>query len=183
MTLCTFATQFGTHFQRLYEWNVKSVRYLDLWIIPSEHSIVFYSSKVSLCVSWDLWDGFFVPACQLIIVPIIHIKTPKTFAVFHRYIWGYFRSNYQRCSLRKGVLRNFTKSTRKHLCQSLFFNKVPGLRPATLLKKMPWHRCFPVNFEKFLRTTFLQNTCVPLLIFFSKDFHDFSLFGVILRDL
>ena len=32
---------------------------------------------------------------------------------------------------KKGVLRNFTKSTGKHLCQSLFFNKVAGLRPAT----------------------------------------------------
>ena len=40
----------------------------------------------------------------------------------------------QRCSL-KGVLRNFTKFTGKHLCQSLFFYKVAGLRPATLLKK------------------------------------------------
>ena len=26
----------------------------------------------------------------------------------------------------KGVLRNFAKSTGKHLCQSLFFNKVAG---------------------------------------------------------
>ena len=58
----------------------------------------------------------------------------------------------------KGVLRNFTKFTGKHLCQSLFFNKVAGLRPATLLKKRLWHRCFPVNFVKFLRTPFLQNT-------------------------
>ena len=30
-----------------------------------------------------------------------------------------------------------------------------GMRPATLLKKRPWHRCFPVNFAKFLRTPFL----------------------------
>ena len=30
--------------------------------------------------------------------------------------------------------------------------------PATLLKKRLWHRCFPVNFMKFLRTPFLQNT-------------------------
>ena len=28
------------------------------------------------------------------------------------------------------------------------------LRPATLLKKRLWHRCFPVNFVKFLRTPF-----------------------------
>ena len=26
-----------------------------------------------------------------------------------------------------------------------------GLRPAALLKKRLWHRCFPVNFAKFLR--------------------------------
>ena len=29
--------------------------------------------------------------------------------------------------------------------------------PATLLKKRLWHRCFPVNFAKFLRTPFWQN--------------------------
>ena len=28
---------------------------------------------------------------------------------------------------RRGVLRNFTKFTGKHLCQSLFFNKIAGL--------------------------------------------------------
>ena len=32
----------------------------------------------------------------------------------------------QRCSLRKGVLRNF-EFTGKHLCKRLFFNKVAGL--------------------------------------------------------
>ena len=38
-----------------------------------------------------------------------------------------FRISHQRCSVRKSVLRNFTKFTGKHLCQSLFFNKVTGL--------------------------------------------------------
>ena len=55
---------------------------------------------------------------------------------------------------KKGVLRNFAKFTGKHLRQSLFFNKVEGFRPATLLKKRLWHRCFPVNFVKFLRAPF-----------------------------
>ena len=61
---------------------------------------------------------------------------------------------------KKGVLRNFTKFTGKHLCQSLFlslqslfFNPFP--RPATWLKKRLWLRCFPVDFVKFLRTPFL----------------------------
>ena len=59
---------------------------------------------------------------------------------------------------KKGVLRNVTKFTGKHLCQSLFFNKVADPRPATLFNKRLWHRCFPVNFVKFQRTPFLQNT-------------------------
>ena len=37
------------------------------------------------------------------------------------------RSSHRSCSIRKGVLRNFTKFTGKHLCWSLFFNKVAVL--------------------------------------------------------
>ena len=73
------------------------------------------------------------------------------------------RSSHRTCSVRKGVLRNFAKFTGKHLCQSLFFNKNAG-RTATLLKKSPWHRCFPVNFAKFLRKPYLQNTSGRLLL-------------------
>ena len=41
--------------------------------------------------------------------------------------WSWIlRSRNQRCSIKKGVLRNFSKFTGKHLCQSLFFNKVAG---------------------------------------------------------
>ena len=65
-----------------------------------------------------------------------------------------FRIRHRRCSVRKGVLRNFGKSTGKYLCQSLVLNKFAGLRPATLLNKRLWHRCFPANFAKFLRTRF-----------------------------
>ena len=55
---------------------------------------------------------------------------------------------------KKGVLSNFAKFTGKHLCQSLFLNKLQasGLRPATLLKKRICHSCFPVTFAKFLGT-------------------------------
>ena len=38
------------------------------------------------------------------------------------------------------------------------------LRPATLLKKRLWHMCIPVNFAKFLRKPFLQNTSGRLLL-------------------
>ena len=51
------------------------------------------------------------------------------------------RSSRLRCSMKKGVLG----------------------RPTTLLKNRLWHRCFPVNFAKFLRTPFWQNTSERLL--------------------
>ena len=74
--------------------------------------------------------------------------------------------------LKKGALRNFAKLTGKRLCQRLCFNKVARLRPADLLKKSLWHRCFPVNLAKFLRTAFSQNTFGRLLleapIYFNK---------------
>ena len=37
-----------------------------------------------------------------------------------------YRSSRPEVFCKKGVLRNFTKVTGKHLCQSLFFNKVAG---------------------------------------------------------
>ena len=36
--------------------------------------------------------------------------------------------------------------------------------PETFLKKRLWYRCFTVNFVKFLRTPFLQNTSERLLL-------------------
>ena len=45
------------------------------------------------------------------------------------------RSSYRRCSLRKGVLRNYTKFTGKFR---------PGLQ--LYKNKRLWHRSFPVNF-------------------------------------
>ena len=64
------------------------------------------------------------------------------------------RSSHQRCSVSKGVLRNFSKFAGKHPCQVPFYNKVAGPDPATLSKKRLWHKCFPTNFAKFLRTPF-----------------------------
>ena len=68
------------------------------------------------------------------------------------------KNSYQWYSIKKGVLRNFTKFTEKALFLSLFFNKVACLSPATLLKKRLWHRCFSVNFAKFLKAPLLQST-------------------------
>ena len=45
------------------------------------------------------------------------------------------KSSQRRSSMKIGVLKNLPIIAGKRLCQSLFFNKVAGLRTATLLKK------------------------------------------------
>ena len=75
--------------------------------------------------------------------------------LFHKFTQSISsRSSHLEVFCRKGILTNSAKFTGKHLFQSLLFNKVAGLGPATLLKKRLWHRCFPANFAKFLRTPF-----------------------------
>ena len=57
-----------------------------------------------------------------------------------------------------GVLENFTNFTGKHLCWSIFFNKVASLRPETLLKETPTQRFSCEISEIFKKTFSLQNT-------------------------
>ena len=56
----------------------------------------------------------------------------------------------QRCSVKKLFLK-LSQNSQENTCARL---QAWGLRTATLLKKRLLHRCFPVNFAKFLRTTF-----------------------------
>ena len=52
----------------------------------------------------------------------------------------------------------FLKIYKKAPVPDSFFNKVPGLKPANLLKKRLWHRWFPLNFAKILRRPISWNT-------------------------
>ena len=66
----------------------------------------------------------------------------------------------RRCSIKRGVLRNFAEFTGKHLCQSLFFNKVVGIRPASLLRKTR-AQMFSYEFCEISKNTFCYRT--PLM--------------------
>ena len=98
--------------------------------------------------------------------PFLICRIPFSESIFSprfRESLSFHTSSHLRCSVRKGVLRNFAKFTGEHLCQSPFFNKVvPQLE--ILLKKRLCHRCFPVIFAKFLRKPFLQNTSGRLFL-------------------
>ena len=64
---------------------------------------------------------------------------------------------------KKGVLKNFAKLTEKHLCQSLFFNKVAG--PAcNFIKKESPAQVFSYEFCKISKNTFFYRT--PLVAAF-----------------
>ena len=73
-----------------------------------------------------------------------------------------FRSSHERCSIRKGVLKNFANFTGKHLCWSL-------LQTCNFIKKRLQHWCFPVKLAKFLRTSILKKICERLLQFVSPQ--------------
>ena len=45
-----------------------------------------------------------------------------------------YRSSNRRCSMKKGVLKDFANFAQKHLCWSLFLIKLHASRPASLLK-------------------------------------------------
>ena len=58
----------------------------------------------------------------------------------------------------KGVLKHLPKFTGKHLCQSLFFIEVAGLRPPTLLKKETLTQVFFCKICEILKNTFFDRT-------------------------
>ena len=96
------------------------------------------------------------------------------------------RSSHQRCSVKKGVLRNFAKFTGKHLCQSLFFNKVAG---GACFKLIIYTRPFSFNLitSSFLTFLFVRNGDIEfqklLLVkgWFSVDFAKYCFLAVFVR--
>ena len=79
------------------------------------------------------------------------------------------RSNHLEVFCKRAVLKNLTKSTGKHLCQSL--------KPTTLLRNRLWHSCFPMNFAKFLRTSFFIEHLHQLLLNHTSPYNQFSKIG------
>ena len=71
---------------------------------------------------------------------------------------GRSRSSRQEVFFKKGILRNFAKFTGKRLCQSLFFDKVAGLRPANLFLKKTLAQVFSREFCE-ISNTYFSGSC------------------------
>ena len=103
---------------------------------------------------------------------------PRMFRLFVRFTEAYsescqrskIKSSHQRCSVKKGFLRNFAKFPGKQLCKSLFFIKVAGLRPATLLKKRLL-QVFSCEFSETSKNTFFtEHLWTTASVFWYKEF-------------
>ena len=65
-----------------------------------------------------------------------------------------FRSSHSDGSVKKVFLK-ISQNLQENICVRVSFSK---LQASNSLKKRFWHNCFPVNFAKFFKKTFLQNT-------------------------
>ena len=73
------------------------------------------------------------------------------------------RSSHRSCSMKKVFLES-SKNSQKNTCARVSFLIKQQTLACNFIKKRLWQRCFPVNFVKFLRTPFLQNTSGRLLL-------------------
>ena len=121
--------------------------------------------KGAVCLQCVVFENFFnranetydVYICRFLIFVLLHCD----------YFYLKQRSRYRRCSVRKGVFRNFAKLTGKHLCQSLFSKTF--FRPATLLKKrLCLAQVFSFEFCEIFKNTFftehLQVTAFEIIL-------------------
>ena len=76
-------------------------------------------------------------------------------------------SSQRRCSIKKAFLKDVAIFTEKHLCWSLFFNKV--VEASNFIKKKLQQKCFPMNVAKILKQLFWRTSaneclcCVSLV--------------------
>ena len=88
------------------------------------------------------------------------------------------RSSRPEVFCKEGVLRKFAKFLEKHLCQSLFFNKVAGLASCEfckIFKNIFFHRTPLVTASILCRNSFLFCFTVNAIFKLSKTFKTFLL--------
>ena len=76
-------------------------------------------------------------------------------------------SSYWRCSIKKVILKISQNLQESTCAQSLFFNKVAGLKLQAwglqlYQNKRLRHSCFPMNFEKFKENNLAKVNCLKL---------------------
>ena len=103
------------------------------------------------CIKQILKIEWYLLQCIIILNVLMHL-------IFQIFLWiNQLKISRHRCSIKKVVLKNFAKFTRKHLYQSLFCNKVAGLQlPQTynFIKKGTLAQMFSCEFCEIFKNTF-----------------------------
>ena len=99
------------------------------------------SNAVYLELYLDLWAR---KCCIVICILIVN----AILVVQRRIDW----SSHRRVFIKKSAPTHFSKFTGKHMCKSLFFKRL-------------YYKFFPMNFPRFVRPLFLQNTLRRLLLY------------------
>ena len=128
----------------LWKWKIQTILEFDSTVLPHlnlPHPISFLwaspNPSSTPLVSYALWitltysliavlNAVFHHRCvrENVAIPwnlINSIALKINYVFYSSTSDSLYRSSHWRCAVRKGVLRNFLKLTRKHLCQSLFF--------------------------------------------------------------
>ena len=107
--------------------------------------------KRGSCKFWEIFKNSFF------------YRTPSAAASEHnKSIWKVCEAVAQRYSVKK-VFLEISQNSQENTCARVSF-LIKFLRPANLLKKRLWDRCFPMNFAKFLRTPFFTEHLWWLLL-------------------
>ena len=107
-----------------------------------------FKAKTLSCVKYQL--NHVNCFLELVHRNVFHWIIPLVVRFENLYVFYQEAANGWRCSIKEGVLKNFTKFTEKHLCWSF-------LRTYNFIKKRLQHRYFPVSFAKFLLPPILNN--------------------------
>ena len=132
------------------------------FVVPKRHSWNIFEQVVTVRIkksnfTWNqlCWSLFFnniacLRACNFLGKQVTASDMVLNTSLNHRLSTYYYNTNVCKDpnDYRSSCAEVFC--IKDVLCQSLFFNKVVGLR--VYLKKWLWYRSFPVNFLKFLRT-------------------------------
>ena len=146
------------YFCRSWFWNMVSFRYVLVFLnfLHDIFSIKFYT----ISFLWDLFTISFT--IFLLMRNITRWMLDTEVKVFHESIsyfmkwpwncisWNALKEKFHSVSFLLEILQNLQENT----CSIVSF----------LIKRKLWHKCFPLNFAKFLRTLFLQNTSGRLLL-------------------
>ena len=123
--------------------------------------MVCFSKKI-LIFFWVIETLFFLSLVLFSFLKSICVQSCIQKPV--EYLYVIYRSSHPEVFCKKGVPRNFAKFTRKYLYQSIFYERC-RLEACNFIKKQIRHKCFSVDFAKFLRTPLFAEHLQWLLLY------------------